>query len=482
MSSFSSLEIGKRALLAQRFGLDVTSNNIANINTPGYSRRTVIFKETDPRLTQAGFLGSGVIASRIERVHEEFFDREVRNNISQNNGYNTDTQIIDRIEAAFNESSDFGLDKSIKEFFQAFEDLSLRPESMDKRNILLNTAQTMVGRFHATADSLRSLRDDTKNRITSAVDSVNSLLSEIAELNKNVVLSHARSPEEQATLLDQRDVAIEELAKFANVQVTVDDRGVANVAIGGNTVVTGTIAGVLDAKESINAISGERTLTLTQVDGNNNAVVTLSPISGELASLFKHYNVTLDETDSSGGFSAVGELNSLADALVDRVNALSTTGFGLNDTGPATPGRNFFTPATPATPVTAANISLDAAVLGQPANIPTSAAAGEPGNNEIARQIAAIMTDQSFLNNSTPGEFYTSILSRVGTLGREARSGATTTQLIGNQLSSQRDAVNAVSLDEEAVNLIKYQKGFEASARIVNTTNEMLQLIINLGQ
>lgn len=481
MASFSSLEIGKRALLAQRFGLDVTSNNIANINTPGYSRRTVVFKETDPRLTQAGFLGSGVIASRIDRVHEQFFDREVRNNISQNSGYGTDTQIIDRIEAAFNESSEFGLDKSIREFFQAFEDLSLRPESIDKRNIVLNTAQTMIGRFHATADSLRSLRDDTKNRLSSAVSSVNSLLGEIAEINKNVVLAYARSPDEQATLLDQRDVALEKLAKFANVQATVDNQGVANVAIGGNTLVTGTIAAVLDAKESIDPISGERTITLSQVDKNNNAVVAISPLSGELTSLLKHYNVTLDEADSSGGFSVMGELNSLADALVDRVNALSSTGFGLNDAGPAAPGRNFFTPATPTIPVTAANISLDAAVVGQPANIATAAAPGEPGNNVIARQIAAILTDQTFLNSSTPSEFYTSILSRVGTLGREAQGGATTTQLIGNQLVSQRDAINGVSLDEEAVNLIKYQKGFEASARIVNTTNEMLQLIINLG-
>lgn len=482
MPSFSSLEIGKRALLAQRFGMDVTSNNIANVNTPGYSRRTAILKETDPRSTTAGFLGTGVMVGRIERIHEQFFDREIRNNVSRQGGYNVDIQTIDRIEAAFNESSEFGLDKSIKEFFQAFEDLALRPESPDKRNIVLNTAQTLVNRFHSTAQSLETLRTDTRGRLVSAVDSVNNLLSDIAEYNKNIVLGRARSPEEQSAFLDQRDVTIEKLAQFSNVQVTIDNEGLANVAIGGNTLVTGTIAARLEARETVDGISGERTINLIQVNGNGNEVVRINPTSGEVASLLKHYNVTLDGNDSSGGFSVMGELNVLADTLVDSVNAISTTGFGLNDPGPAAPGRNFFTPATAAVPVTALNISLDAAIDGQPANIPTSAQPGQPGNNDVARQIAAIISDASFLSGATPGEFYTSILSRVGAAGLDARTGAQTTETIGTQLNAQRDSVNGVSLDEEAVNLIRFQKGFEASARIINTTSEMLQLIINLGQ
>lgn len=481
MPSFSSLEIGKRALLAQRFGMDVTSNNIANVNTPGYSRRTAVLQETDPRSTTVGFLGTGVMVGRIERIHEQFFDREIRNNISRQGSYNVDIQTVDRMEAAFNESSEFGLDKSIKEFFQAFEDLALRPESPDKRNIVLNTAQTLVGRFNSTAQSLETLRTDTRGRLVTAVDTVNSLLGDIANFNKNIVLGRARAPEEQSSFLDQRDVAIEKLSQFANVQVTIDNDGLANVAIGGNTLVTGTIAAKLEARETVDGISGERTINLVQTkDGN--PVVTINPTSGEVASLLKHYNVTLDGNDSSGGFSVVGELNSLADAIVDSVNSISATGYGLNDTGATPPGRNFFTPATAAVPVTALNISLDAAIVGQPENIPTSGQAGQPGNNDVARQIAAVISDGSFLSGATPVEFYTSILTRVGSIGSDARNGADTTATIGNQLNAQRDSVNGVSLDEEAVNLIRFQKGFEASARIINTTSEMLQLIVNLGR
>lgn len=482
MSGFSTLEIGKRSLLAHRFGLDVTSNNIANVNTPGYSRRSAILSETDPRLTDIGLLGSGVFVSRIERVHEQFFDREIRNNLSRQSGYGADTQVISRIEAAFNESSEFGLDHTIREFFQAFEDLALRPESIDKRNMVLNAAQTMVDRFHATAQSLETLRTDIKGRVTTAVDTVNSLLSTVAEINKNIVIGKAKSEDEVATFLDQRDVALDKLAEFANVQVTIDNNGLANVAIGGNTVVTGTVTASLEARETIDPISGERTMSLVQVNNNGNPVVTLNPTSGEIAGLLKHYNVTLDGNDSSGGFSVMGELNALADAIVDQVNSISTTGFGLNDPGPAAPGRNFFTPATAAVPVTALTISLDAAVAGQPANIPTSDTPGAVGNNNVARQIAALVSDPSFLGGTTPGEFYSSMLSRVGSLGADARNGAMTTELIGTQLNAQRESINGVSLDEEAVNLIKYQKGFEAAARIINTTNEMLQLLINLGR
>ncbi len=482
MSGFNALEIGKRSLLAHRFGLDVTSNNIANVNTPGYSRRSAVLKETTPGLTDIGLMGTGVYVDRVDRMHEAFFDREIRNNLSRQSGYNTDTQTIDRIEASFNESSDYGLDQSIRSFFQSFEDLALRPESVDKRNIVLNSAQTMIEQFRATAQSLATQRDDTKGRITTGVTTVNALLGNIAEINKNIIIGKAQSADDIATLLDQRDVAIEELSKFANVQVTIDDDGLANVAIGGNTLVTGTIAGKLEARETIDPISSERTLNLVQVNDKGAAVVTLNPTSGEMASLLKHYNVTLDGNDSSGGFSVVGELNSLADAIVDHVNTISNTGYGLNDSGPAPPGRNFFTPATAAVPVTAMTISLDAAIVDNPADIPTADTAGAPGNNVVARQIAAIMNDNTFLNNATPAEFYSSILTRVGSMGSEARNGATTTELIGTQLDAQRESINGVSLDEEAVNLIKYQKGFEAAARIINTTNDMLGLIINMGR
>lgn len=482
MTGFNGLEIGKRSLLAHRFGMDVTSNNIANVNTPGYSRRTAVLKETNPRLTDIGLMGTGVYVDRVERMHEAFFDREIRNNISRQAGYNADTQTIDRIEASFNESSDFGLDQSIRSFFQAFEDLALRPESVDKRSIVLNTAETMIEQFRSVGQSLATQRDDTKGRVLSAVDTMNSLLSSVADINKNIVLGKAVSADDIATFLDERDLALEKLSQFANVQVTIDTEGLANVAIGGNTIVTGTIAGKLEAQESINSISGERTLNLVQVNDKGANVVTLNPSSGEVASLLKHYNVTLDGNDSSGGFSVVSELNALADAIVDQVNTISTTGFGLNDAGPAAPGRNFFTPATPAVPVTAMNMSLDAAIAGQPANIPTADTAGAPGNNVVARNIAALLNDNTFLGNATPTEFYSSILTRVGSMGSEATNGATTTELIGTQLNAQRESINGVSLDEEAINLIKYQKGFEAAARIINTTNDMLGLIINMGR
>lgn len=475
MSQFAGLEIGKRAIIAQRLGLDATSNNIANVNTPGYARQQVVLAETDPRtLIGKGFLGTGVVVSQIRSFREEYFDREIRGNISRNAGYQFDDRTLQRIETLLREPGEGGLDSAMQNFFNAYQNLSLKPEDSGRRNLALEAGRLLAEDFRTTSDSLRDLRLQTLERLTTSVGEANLVLADIADLNRQITASQGQSLDSWTTLINQRAQKLEELAKFGGtLHVSIDTNGHANVSMAGSSVVTGVTANRLKLNEVINA-DGERTAVIDIVNRQGLTLVTIQPDSGEFASALKHFNVTLDDKDSSGGLSAAKGLDTLAATFIAKVNAVSVTGYGLDDT--AAPNRNIFTG------IDAHSIDLDAAVSGQPRNVPTAAAAGVPGDNTVARQIAGIAGDATFLSNQTPAEYYANFLNRIASAGSEAQTGVKVTDAVGDQLFAQRESVIGVNLDEEAVNLIKFQRAFEAAARVVNATSEVLQTLVNLGQ
>ncbi len=475
MSQFAGLEIGKRAILAQRLGLDATSNNIANVNTPGYARQQVVFTETDPRaLIGKGFIGTGVVVSQIRSFREEYFDREIRSNISRNAGFTLDDRTLQRIETLLHEPNNEGIGNSLQKFFNAFQDVSLMPEDIGRRQLALEAAQSLSQDFRTTAAAMQDLRKQTSESLATSVGEANRLLSDIAELNKQITTSKAQSLDSWTTLVNQRSQKLEELAKYGgSLYVSIDNNGHANVSMAGSTVVVGTTANILKLNETIDA-GGERTSTIDIVNQQGATLVTIKPDSGEFASALKHLNVTLDDKDSSGGFSIAKDLNTLASAVINKVNSISVTGYGLDDA--IAPVRNIFSGTD------ANSIDIDPSVAAQPRNIPLSSGAGLPGDNTISRQIAGLAGDSSFLSSQTPAVYYANFINRIATAGADASTGIKVTNTVGDQLNAQRESVIGVNLDEEAVNLIKYQRAFEAAARVVNATNEVLQTLISLGQ
>jgi flagellar hook-associated protein 1 FlgK len=145
------------------------------------------------------------------------------------------------------------------------------------------------------------------------------------------------------------------------------------------------------------------------------------------------------------------------------------------------PARTFFTSSINST-INASTISVNADLINNPKDLPLSKFANQPGNADISREIARIAEDKTFLNNLNPIEYYAGFISRIGSVARDAINGLSTTKLVNEQLDTQRESVMGVNLDEEAVNLIKFQKGFEAASRIINMTNEILSTLINLGK
>jgi flagellar hook-associated protein 1 FlgK len=480
MSSFSTLEIGKRALIAQRLGLDVTSNNVANVNTPGFSRRQIALSETAPTLTPNGYIGTGTVMDKLRSFREEFFDKEIRKNISRNQGFGTDGKIMKQIEGIMNEPNGTTLGNAVSDFFNSFEDISVRPQDISLRRNLIDKAKTLVDYFHNLSSGMKDMRlnilSDMKNNVTAA----NDLIKQIATLNNKIAISKAQGGTEAATLVDQRELLLEDLSTKVDITVSQGEGGMENIFINGINVITGKDFSKLQVVEKMDTTTGEKTVSLYNLQPDGTPLYALNPQSGEIASQMKHFNVTLDGEDSSGGYSMMKALDSFANSFVQRVNSITVTGYGLNDTGPLPPGRSFFSPIMGT--ANASNIDISSDILNSPENITLSDTLNEPGNNKIALLISALSQDSTFASSMTPSGYYGSIVGKLGTISAEAINGGSTTNLIAQQLQNQRESVIGVNLDEEAVNLIKYQKAFEASSRIVNTTNELLGIIVNLGR
>lgn len=479
MASFSALETAKHGILAQKFGFDVTNNNIQNINTPGYSRRSAVLTETTPHRQGNGvYVGTGVAANSLRTYREELFDRDVRNAIGRQANFATEQSLLERVESLLAEPSEHGISESLNQFFASLEAVSNSPQSMNHRENVLQTAHTLIKNLHYTAGVFTNARKDIRHDIENDVVEINKLLNEIADLNKSIAYTKADAGIENQTYFDKREVALEKLAKLTGAHVTHEENGTANVFINGINVVTAAHASKLTLSENTNPATGESTLIINKIEPNGVQTGTVEPVSGELAARMKGYNVTFDPRDTSGAYSAYTSINQFVNTLTTRINALTETGYGLHDPAGAPPGRKFFIPAVG--DINAHNIELNPDLDADAALIPFSATAGTVGDNTIARAMARIASDQNFLNNYNPSGSFNAVLSKVGMMAQEAINGNKTMGLVVQQLEGQRESLMGVNLDEEAVNIVKYQRAFEASSRVVNMTNEMLQTLIRM--
>ncbi|GAB5466268.1 MAG: flagellar hook-associated protein FlgK [Candidatus Kapaibacteriales bacterium] len=477
--AFSGLEIAKRALLAQRFGLDVTSNNIANANTAGYSRRSATYSEATPFNSQGNFVGTGVMVDKLRTYREEFFDREIRDSQSRKSALETDDKIYNQIAGIIGEPSDFGITETVVDFFNAFSELSVKPDSIGLRQNLITKTQIMTDRFNTVSQKLSSTREEVLSDIYSSVDKVNELSSQIAELNSAFASGKRLTLEEAQTAADQRELKLEELSQLTATKVTQNDNGSVNVFLNGINIVTGAFASEIKLVDEVNG--EERNLRLLKIDGNGNTLNAIKPESGELERLIYHYNNTLDPNENSE-FSPSSMLNSFAEATIEKVNSLTRSGYGLDDpdNGGAGSQRTFFDESEGNT--NAINFQINKELIDDPRSIPLSSAATESGNGNIATSIAFLQNDTDYIDLVSPVEYFSGLVGELSAKANQSRNALATSKIVTEQLNNQREAIIGVNLDEEAVNLIKFQQAFEASSRMVTATNEILSTIINLGR
>jgi flagellar hook-associated protein 1 FlgK len=462
-SSFGALNTANMALVAQQVAVDTTSHNIANANTPGFTRQNAVLETTDPftvpafnRSPAAGQIGTGAQAATIRRLRDAFVDGQIRQQTGSLGEQQAMKDVMEQIEVVVNEPSDAGINSMMSRFFNAWQAVTNKPDDRAIRSSLTVEAINFVTLIKRNKGQLEQVGADINRQLELQTDQINSLATRIADLNAQIgqVQGVGQQPND---LRDQRDLLVDALSDLVHVSQAENPNGTINLFVGSRALVLANDA-----------------LTLTTgVNGAGNTTV-LWAADGAAAGLGNGKMQGLITVRDGLLRDQIDDLDTLAANLITQVNAVHATGFGLLDTSAIPPVRPFFT-GTDAT-----DIAIFNGIVDDPGNIAASDNPGEPGNNRKAMVIAR-MRDTMTMNGGTATfhTYYQSMVAELGTASRQAAHGVENQQALVTMLNQRKQAVAGVNLDEEATNLIKYQHAYQAAARVVTTVDDMLDRIIN---
>jgi flagellar hook-associated protein 1 FlgK len=449
MSILSILNIGTTALLASKSALNTTSNNIANASTPGYTRQSVVLSSLPAGFTSStGASGNGVTVSDVTRMYDSFTTLQLRTEKSNASYWNTYSNAAASIENVFNETSDTGIGPAITGFFNAWQQVAQNPQGTAERTSLLNSAQYLASRINGAYNSLSDQQSQMFKNSQQQVTQVNNITKQIYDLNEKIVSSPGA-----LDLKDQRDVLVEQLNQINHVSTVEDGSGRYNIYLGGTALVDAT--GSYDMSVTLDT---NNAMQFGVGSTNVNSLMS----SGQL-------KANLDARDTAiAGY--ITQLNSFATDFSTAINNQQGLGFDLNGVA----GANLFT-----TPTAYAARDMKVAFTDSSMIAASGTAAGVPGNNTNAQAIADL-ANSMIVGGRTPIDYYSSIVAASGADAQSANTYVTFQASLVNQLEAQRQSTSGVSLDEEAVNLVQYQKSFEAAAKLITTGNDLLATIIGM--
>lgn len=452
----SSMSIALGALQNNQEALDVTSNNISNQNTQGYSRQVVNFTESATVKFGTLQFGTGAQIQNIQSVRDQVLDFRIANETSTQSGLDTYVTSMNQVQANFNEAGGTGLQSAISGFFNSLSNLSTDPSNVSLRQSVLTAGQNLTSSFNIAANNLNNMQAAANQQVAPQVQQVNALAQNVAALNTKISQGQA-SGQNTGSMEDQRNQLILQMSQLTNISLIQGDHGTINIATaqGASLVVGGQ---QFSLSTATNATTGQTDILSS--DGRN---ITSGITGGSLGGLIQARDQSIPQLTS--------QLDMLASGIATAVNNTQAAGTDLNGAA----GQNFFTMPT-GVPGTAQNIQMN---LTDPSQIAASLN-GSTGDN--ANMVAmSQLQNQNIVNGDTPLDFYSNSVAQLGSEIQQATTQGTTQDSVVQQLQAQRQNVSGVSLDEEAANLIQFQRAYQAAARIVNVVDEMTQTAINLG-
>ena len=536
-STFMGLETSRKGLFTQQSALYTTGHNISNANTIGYSRQRVNMQATAGFPTAGlnsptfpGHLGTGVEAGSIQRIRDSFIDRQYRQETTKLGYWESRSQSISQMEDILNEPSDYGLAKSLNEFWGSLQDLSTNPESGAARSVVVQRGIAVADSFNYMYNSIKQIQDNAGNEIAVTLKDVNSILRQIASINEQIqaVEPNGYIPND---LYDARDVLLDELSTHFPIEIE-------NVKSGGNALASaeGSITVSLKLNGSTVKLVDGKEFAQLRTDGTSNPdnitpsgtiqgfyIVKLKA-DGSDEYLSNDWQSNTKTPINISEFTGIGKLRSLVDAygygpennkkglfpeMLDKLDAMAKAfaeefnKIHKGDEDPNHPdypqgsdingkrGEEFFVPKE-GTGITAANISVSAAIISDPGKIVASDSkpvqqgtqgpegTPEPGNGKFALKLATMKFKQlSSLDGVSVQSYFEGIIGQLGVDGEQAERLTNNTAILQQAVSERRAAVSSVSLDEEMTNMITFQQAYNANARMITVIDEMLEKIIN---
>jgi flagellar hook-associated protein 1 FlgK len=450
---YDSLTMAARSLQTQQYAMGVTGQNIANVNTPGYTRRVVSFAAVPPSH------GGGVEVQDVHAARDTLLEGRLLQQVPVGSREAAVAEVLGLVETGIGAPGQ-ALDARLDAFFSAYADLAESPTSPVARRQVQEAGTALAESFNQNLDRLEQVRQDADGRVRAVVDEVNDLTARVAEING--AMPAARLDGTQAALEDEQATLLRRLSELAGVHSIARQEGGVDLTVGnGRPLVVGANTYRLDLASAPG--TGYATLR------SQGEAIDGKLAGGRLGGLL-HARDTLVT-----GYQS--QLDTLASQTATQVNTLHAAGYGLAGTS----GADFFSySSVPSGTAGAAKaLRVDPGIVNDNGTIAAGSVA-VAGDNTAARQIAGLR-DERVLNGNTAtlGDGWGSLVYQIGNDSRKASDAADTQAQIVLQMDAMRDQVSGVSLDEEALNLLKFQRAYEANARFFSAVDDMLLTLMN---
>jgi len=532
MEALRSLEIGIRAVRTQRQALHVIGHNIANVNTPGFSRQRAILATTLPQ----GSMGTGVKVERVERLRDEVIDFYIREENPTLARWKAKLEILEGLEILFNEPSDNSIGKILNDFWDSWADLANNPESGAARANVKEQGEALCEAFRSLYQNLKNLQVKIDEEIKTEVDQVNSIINQIAHLNEEIEKIELGGRAQANDLRDKRDLLLDELSQLINFKYQEMEDNTLRISVYGQLLVSKTTVSPFLAEAGENGF-----LEVKWKDSGEKVVITNGKLKGLLEARDEVIPAFLEQLDT------------LASTLIEQVNSLHRQGMGLNGTEEVVGWKDFtgtlasdgsfeingvvinvaagddldaviakINAQAPATGVEAKregdrlvlmpyslnpqpvkitgdpdgimleefgilanffkgkgaeDIDIDDAIKEDLSKIAASSS-GAPGDNNNALLILALKDALLFEGGtSTFSDYYGKMIANLGVQTKQTSGLKENQEVLLTQLENRRQSICGVSLDEEATNMILFQQAYRAAVYFLQVVDELLDVL-----
>jgi flagellar hook-associated protein 1 FlgK len=462
VSTFSGLNTATTALWAQQRGLDVTGQNIANVNTVGYSRQRAELQSVGGNAVPAMYavsnqVGQGVDADKVIRIRDAFLESRAQTETATSARLTVADDTLAQIEQAFREPGETGIQAKMTAVYTAWSDVANHPTEDGARSALLQKTATLVAELKTTSANLDEQWTQTRDSLDVLAQDVNAKAASIADLN-TAIKRGTQSGLPVNELADKRDALVLELSAAIGATTTPGDDGQVNVVVAGATLISGgsaTALKVVGTDDPSDTTAGDPRFVTNPGGTPLNLGGTAG---GKLTALL----VTIPTYKEA--------LDVVAQQIADEFNQAQAGGVDRNGLR----GTAMFDGGAAGTTVTAATLTLKLTDTAQLAAAGLATVNQKTSDNTNALKTALL---QYKPDGAVVG--YRKLIVGLGVEAAVASNNLQTQAVVSSQVDASREAVSGVNLDEEMTNMLQFQHAYSAAARMITTIDETLDVLIN---
>ncbi|NRA67067.1 MAG: flagellar hook-associated protein FlgK [Pseudobacteriovorax sp.] len=467
-----TLNIGAESLYATRQGVDTAGHNIANANTEGFSRQRINLEQRTPLETRNVLIGNGVFVKNITRAHDQFLEKQLNLSNQDMGRSSAMAEVMRPVEEVYSPQLNASVSEEINDFFSALQDLSNFPEELIVRTNVKESAESLTNTLKRVDMSLKRHRLDINDRLEGEAKEVSAALASIASLNIAIKTMETGNEKEASDLLDKQDLLLRQLTEKLDINYYRGDQGMVVVRGPKETLLVdrGHHAS-MQIRKDVSDPDGMSEVMINYGSADRPVVINDAIKKGRIAGLLEVRDKVLP--------ALIRKNNETAFVLGHSFNALHRKGFGIASFKEST-GRDFFQ-VSDRLDIAAESLDIDSFIREDVAAISAAVSPSAPGDNVIVNEMLRLKERRMMSGgDETFNEHYANTVGLFGLELVRAEHVLEADTALNNDLISRHDSLKGVSMDEEAINLMKWQANYTASSRVITTVDEMFDTLLSL--